>query len=116
LQPLASIRVPVSREGYRALRRFARRWADIARAVEGASGVGALLTRRLRADNIEVIDVPAKLATRVRVLSIGQGRKKRRRRCVRAPIRRLQDRPPSMGVSAADYRLDQSVHWWRQCG
>ena len=44
-------------------------------AVEGAAGVGAPLTRRLRADGIEVIDVPAKLATRVRVLSIGHGRK-----------------------------------------
>jgi transposase len=75
LQPLASIRVPVSREGYRALRRFARRWADVGWAVEGATGVGAPLTRRLRAEGIEVIDVPAKLATRVPVLSIGHGRK-----------------------------------------
>jgi transposase len=75
LQPLASIRVPVSREGYRALRRFARRWPDVGWAIEGATGVGAPLTRRLRADGIEVIDVPAKLATRVRVLSIGHGRK-----------------------------------------
>jgi len=65
LQPLASIRVPVSREGYRALRRSARRWADAAWAVEGATGMGAPLTRRLRAEGIEVIDVPAKLATRV---------------------------------------------------
>jgi transposase len=28
LQPLDAIRVPVSREGYRQLRRFARRWSD----------------------------------------------------------------------------------------
>jgi transposase len=75
LQPLASIRVPVSRDGYGALRRFARRWPNAGWAIEGASGVGAPLTRRLRADDIEVIDVPAKLATRVRVLSIGHGRK-----------------------------------------
>jgi transposase len=75
LQPLASIRVPVSRDGYRALRRFARRWPNAGWAIEGAAGVGAPLTRRLRADGIEVIDVPAKLATRVRVLSIGHGRK-----------------------------------------
>ena len=75
LQPLASIRVPVSGEGYRALREFARRWADAAWAIEGATGIGAPLTRRLRAEAIEVIDVPAKLATRVRVLSIGHGRK-----------------------------------------
>jgi transposase len=75
LQPLASIRVPVSRDGYRALRRFARRWPDVGWAIEGATGVGAPLTRRLRADGVEVIDVPAKLASRVRLLSIGHGRK-----------------------------------------
>jgi hypothetical protein len=28
LQPLATVRVPVSRDGYRALRRFARRWPN----------------------------------------------------------------------------------------
>lgn len=33
------------------------------------------LTRRLRADGIPVIDVPAKPATRVRVLSTGHGHK-----------------------------------------
>lgn len=38
LQPLASIRVPVSREGYRALRRFARRWPNGGWAIEGATG------------------------------------------------------------------------------
>lgn len=27
-QPVATIRVPVSRDGYRALRRFANRWTD----------------------------------------------------------------------------------------
>ena len=43
--------------------------------MEGAGGVGAPLTRRLRADGIQVIDVPAKLATRVRLLSTGHGHK-----------------------------------------
>ena len=43
--------------------------------IEGVGGAGAPLTRRLRADGIEVIDVPAELATRVRLLSIGHGRK-----------------------------------------
>ena len=36
---------------------------------------GAPLTERLRADGITVIDVPAKLARRVRLLSTGHGRK-----------------------------------------
>ncbi len=74
-QPVAAIRVPVSRDGYRALRRFANRWPDPTWAIEGASGLGAPLTARLRTDGIDVVDVPAKLAARVRVLSTGHGRK-----------------------------------------
>ncbi|MGB8386696.1 MAG: hypothetical protein WCE76_02325, partial [Mycobacterium sp.] len=42
-------------------------------AIEGAAGLGAPLTTLLRTDGIEVIDVPAKLAARVRVLSSGHG-------------------------------------------
>lgn len=75
LEPLATIRVPVSRNGYRALCRFARQWPNANWAIEGAAGLGAPLTTRLQADQIEVIDVPAKLATRVRLLSTGHGRK-----------------------------------------
>jgi transposase len=75
LQPLATVRVPVTRDGYRALRRFARRWPHAQWAVEGASGLGAPLTTRLRGDGIEVLDVPVKLAARVRLMSTGHGRK-----------------------------------------
>jgi transposase len=75
LQPLATIRVPVSRDGYRALRRFARRWPNASWAIEGATGLGAPLAERLCAEQIAVIDVPAKLAARVRLLSAGHGRK-----------------------------------------
>ena len=75
LQPLEVIRVAVSAEGYRRLRRFAQRWHDHSWAIEGAAGLGAPLTQRLHADGIEVTDVPAKLAARVRVLSTGHGRK-----------------------------------------
>jgi transposase len=53
LQPLASIRVPVSRDGYRALRGFARRWADAGWAIEGATGVGAPLTSRTLARKLQ---------------------------------------------------------------
>lgn len=75
LQPVATIRVPVSRDGYRALRRFATRWPDPTWAIEGASGLGAPLSARLRTDGIDVVDVPAKLAARVLMLSTGHGRK-----------------------------------------
>ena len=75
LQPLDIIRVPVSQEGYRELRRFAQRWTNSRWAIEGAAGLGAPLSNRLVRDGIEVVDVPAKLAARVRVLSTGHGRK-----------------------------------------
>src|SRR4029077_7299948 len=74
-QPVATIRVPVSRDGYRALRRFANRWPDPTWAIEGASGLGAPLTAPLRTAGIDVVGVPAKLAARVRMLSTGHGRK-----------------------------------------
>lgn len=59
------IRVEVNRDGYRQLRRFARRWSHAVWAIEGATGLGAALTARLATDGIDVIDVPAKLARRV---------------------------------------------------
>jgi transposase len=75
LQPLATVRVPVSAEGYRSLHRFARTWNANLWAVEGAHGMGAPLTAHLAHDGVDVVDVPAKLAARVRLLSTGHGRK-----------------------------------------
>ena len=46
-----------------------------ARAIEGAAGLVAPLARRLAEDGIQVLDVPATLGPRVRMLSIGHGRK-----------------------------------------
>jgi transposase len=75
LAPLATLRTPVSRQGYRQLRRFAARWPEAVWAIEGATGLGARLATWLAGDGIEAVDVPAKLATRVRMLSTGHGRK-----------------------------------------
>jgi hypothetical protein len=75
LQPLATIRVPVSAAGYGQLRRFAGRWPQASWAIEGAGGLGAPLATRLCGEGIAVVDVPAKLAARVRLLSTGHGRK-----------------------------------------
>jgi hypothetical protein len=75
LQVQTLIRVEANREGYRELRRFARRWSDSRWAIEGAGGVGAPLAMRLLADGLAVLEVPAKLAARVRALSTGHGRK-----------------------------------------
>ncbi len=75
LQPVDTLRVPVSTQGYQQLRRFARRWPGAIWAIEGAGGLGAPLLARLATDGLEAMDVPAKLAARVRLLSSGHGRK-----------------------------------------
>ena len=62
-------------EGYARLAGFARRWDCRRWAVEGCRGAGRSLAQRLVADGELVLDVPAKLAARVRVYSQGHGRK-----------------------------------------
>jgi len=62
-------------EGYGRLTGFARRWEQRRWAVEGCRGAGRSLAQRLVADGELVLDVPAKLAARVRVYSRGHGRK-----------------------------------------
>jgi transposase len=64
-----------SQEGYERLAGFARRWEQRCWAVEGCRGAGRSLAQRLVADGEHVLDVPAKLAARVRVYSQGHGRK-----------------------------------------
>jgi transposase len=64
-----------SAEGYGRLTGFARRWDQRRWAVEGCRGAGRSLAQRLVADGEHVLDVPAKLAARVRVYSQGHGRK-----------------------------------------
>ena len=61
--------------GYRRLREFAGGWTHRRWAVEGCHGAGRSLAQRLAGDGEIVLDVPAKLAARVRVYSQGHGRK-----------------------------------------
>jgi transposase len=72
---VASRRFANTADGYRELRRFADRWASRRWAVEGCHGAGRSLAQRLVTDGEQVLDVPAKLAARVRVYSQGHGRK-----------------------------------------
>jgi transposase len=66
-------RIAASLDGYRLLRQWAVRWPDRCWAVEGAHGIGRALAQRLVGDG-ELALLPAKLAARVRVLSVGHGR------------------------------------------
>jgi transposase len=61
--------------GYRAMLEYLRRWPDRVWAVEGCSGIGRHIARRVLADGQEVVDVPPKLSARARVFSTGHGRK-----------------------------------------
>jgi transposase len=72
---VAQQRFAATRTGSRALGRWAKRWPERCWAVEGASGLGRTLAQQLVGDGELVVDVPAKLAARVRLLSTGHGRK-----------------------------------------
>ena len=64
-----------SKSGLKSLVRWAKRFPERRWAVEGANGMGHLLARHLVALGEKVVDVPAKLSARVRVLSVGHERK-----------------------------------------
>lgn len=71
----ATGRFPTARGGYEALMKYVRQWPQRVWAVEGSGGAGRPLAQRLVGDGERVLDVPAKLAARVRVFDTGQGRK-----------------------------------------
>jgi transposase len=72
-------RYRTDRAGYAALQRYVKSLApgasDRTWAVEGANGAGRSLAQRLLADGERVVDVPAKLAARVRLFDTGHNRK-----------------------------------------
>jgi transposase len=74
-QLLGQQRIPATLDGYQQLRQWAGRWPQRCWAVEGAHSVGRALAQRLVGNGEQVVDVPAKLAARVRELSVGHGRK-----------------------------------------
>ncbi len=82
-------------------------------AVEGAGGCGYLLSQQLVAAGEDVLDVPATLAARVRVLGSGKSNKERPERrplnCGRRPAGSAPDPGPAVGsrVGAASARQAQ---------
>jgi transposase len=72
---LGSGRFTTDQAGYSAMRKYAKIWPDRVWAVEGANGVGRPLAQRLLEAGEDVVDVPAKLAARVRLFDTGHNRK-----------------------------------------
>jgi transposase len=64
-----------NRAGLRSLARWAKRFGERRWAVEGASGLGRPVAQHLVAAGETVVDVPAKLSSRIRLLSVGNERK-----------------------------------------
>ena len=74
-QLLGSGRFTTDRAGYAAMRSYAKAWPERVWAVEGSNGAGRPLAQRLLEDGEQVVDVPAKLAARVRLFDTGHNRK-----------------------------------------
>ena len=74
-QRLGSGRFTTDRAGYAAMRKYAGSWPERVWAVEGSNGAGRPLAQRHLEDGEHVVDVPAKLAARVRLFDTGHNRK-----------------------------------------
>jgi transposase len=72
---LGSGRFTTDQAGYTAMRKYVKSWPDRVWAVEGANGAGRPLAQRLLEAGEHVVDVPAKLAARVRLFDTGHNRK-----------------------------------------
>ena len=74
-QPLGKLRVDASAGQAGELVAWAAEWPERTWAVEGAAGLGRLLAQQLAAAGERVLDVPPKLASRVRLLEAGDTNK-----------------------------------------
>ncbi len=72
---LVTGRFAMDKAGYAAMRRHVGAWPERVWAVEGSNGAGRPLAQRLLADGEHVLDVPAKLSARARLLDTGHNRK-----------------------------------------
>jgi transposase len=72
---LGSGRFTTDQAGYAAMLIYTKTWPDRVWAVEGANGAGRPLAQRLLEAGEQVVDVPAKLAARVRLFDTGHNRK-----------------------------------------
>lgn len=74
-QPLGHLRVRADKTMLSGLLAWAHGWPERTWAIEGAQGLGRLLAQQLLAAGERVVDVPAALAARARLLHTGHGRK-----------------------------------------
>ena len=119
LDPVTKMVIEVARfantvDGYGQLTTFAARWELRRWAVEGCYGAGRSLAQRLVADGEIVLDVPAKLAARVRVYSRGHGRKTDKDDAWRLAQLYLLDQLPTVTLPPTTVRQWRSLIACRQ--
>jgi transposase len=102
LVEVGTIRVRASRTMGAQLHDWAQQWPQRRWAIEGARGLGQLLAQQLVTAGETVVDVPATLTARVRLLETGHGRKTDRidARAVAVVAARRDD---LLGVAAEDH-------------
>ena len=104
---LATGRFGTDKAGYAAMRRHVAGYRERVWAVEGSNGTGRPLAQRLLADGEHVVDVPAKLSARVRLLDTGHNRKTDA--MTRTRWRWSRSAPKACGCSP-------TTRTWRCCG
>jgi transposase len=101
-EPLGKLRVRASADQAQKLVAWARAWPERTWAVEGAGGLGHLLAQQLVATGEWVLDVPPKLAARVRLLEAGDTNKNDPNDALSVAIAALRSRI-RRDVAAEDY-------------
>ena len=99
---LGELRCPANQATLERLLRWAKDWPERTWAVEGATGLGHYLAQQLVAREEMVLDVPATLAARARLLAPGHGRKTDGIDA-RSVARVAQSQPGLHAVSAEDH-------------
>src|SRR5260221_6697341 len=101
-EPLGEVRVRASAAQAGRLVRWAAAWPERTWAVEGAAGLGHLLAQQLVAAGERVLDVPPKLAARVRLLEAGDTNKNDPNDALSVAVAALRSKARREG-SADDY-------------
>jgi transposase len=101
-EPLGELRVCASQAQADKLMAWAAAWPERTWAVEGARGLGRLLAQQLVAAGEQVLDVPPKLASRVRLLQAGDTNKNDPNDALSVAVAALRSRT-QREVAADDY-------------
>jgi transposase len=101
---LATGRFGTDKAGYAAMRKHVSSYPDRVWAVEGSNGAGRPLAQRLLAHGEHVVDVPAKLSARARLLDTGHNRKTDAHDAHAVAV--VAVRAPALRVLAHDVQLE----------